>query len=502
MTAQSIKTQPMDFSRSATNQKIKALPNHDGFDVIMENNWKTNMTDKDKPITKQKSVMTKVKEVTEKVIKNQSKVNQDMNSSPVSKEELVTGDKGSLKKDILADETLIPEEQLLVILGTIQQAIMDVLNIDMEELNKQMDDLGIETTDLLNPESLRQLVLNSNGESEITAFLTDEHLAKSMNELLENVDAILTDAGIELSEDGLKAFVEKVHNLMSDNEEDLDEIPHNSQQLEEDFSSISTTNEESQALDTSIVQDVMSDNPSAFDNIAEKTVRQEIKTEHTSKAEMDNKVADAIESKAPNGVETRELEFSQADQDDNNSNEMNPNNQLDGFINQMINATQKTGRGDFDINDVEITEFREIANQIIKGIKVTAVKDQASMELQLNPENLGKVNLSVQSKDGILTAQFIVNNDKVKEAIESQMVVLKDSLEQQGLKVETIEVAVANYSFDQRHESNSSEAFKEQEQTRRKITLDEAIDFTEIPQDEETIDNLNNDLGNQIDYTA
>lgn len=514
MTAQSVKNQTMDFTRAATNQRVKASPSSAGFDQVMDKNLKTNVVNKDKPINKQKTTNSdnvidkkqekafkaKVKEVVDEVIRGQSKVRPDINPEPVSNiEEIGLQDKVIPDDGNLMDETdkdLIGEDQLLAILGSIQQAIMDVLNIDMEELAKQMDDLGIVTADLLNPETLRQLVLNSSGKSELTAFLTDEHLAKSMNELMNNVDTILSDAGIDLPEDELKAFAEKLHNIMTGNNQDLDEIAHNSQQLEEDIS------KEIQVTDEGLVQDVMRNNALFTDDPIGKNLGQQRRTEQEPNSQSDNKAADIAESKATNGVETRELEFSQADQDDDNSNEMNPNNRFDGFIDQMINASQKTQQVDFVGNEMQITEFREIANQIIEQIKVTVVQDQTSMELQLNPENLGKVNLSVQSKDGVLTAQFVVNNDIVKEAIESQMIDLKNSLEQQGLRVETIEVTVANYSFDQRHESNSSSASKEQQQTRRKITFDEAVNMSELGQDEEIIGNISRELGNQIDYTA
>src|SRR5690606_38782766 len=98
-----------------------------------------------------------------------------------------------------------------------------------------------------------------------------------------------------------------------------------------------------------------------------------------------------------------------------------------GFVNQMVEVTQRTqmdGAG----NTVQVTELREIANQIIEQIKVVVSQDHTSMELQLNPENLGKVNLSIQSKDGMMTAQFVVENELTKEAIESQMFTLKNTL--------------------------------------------------------------------------
>ena len=70
------------------------------------------------------------------------------------------------------------------------------------------------------------------------------------------------------------------------------------------------------------------------------------------------------------------------------------------------------------------------------------------MELQLQPENLGKLNLVIASRDGIITAQFMAENDVVKSAIENQIVMLKDNFEQQGLKVEAVEVMVQTHGFE------------------------------------------------------
>ncbi len=74
---------------------------------------------------------------------------------------------------------------------------------------------------------------------------------------------------------------------------------------------------------------------------------------------------------------------------------------------------------------------------------------------------MGKVNLSVVMKEGVATANFIVQNEMVKEALQSQMQVLRDNLEQQGLKVESIEVTVAEYGFEQSTNPNGYEAKKD-----------------------------------------
>ena len=72
----------------------------------------------------------------------------------------------------------------------------------------------------------------------------------------------------------------------------------------------------------------------------------------------------------------------------------------------------------------------------------------SSIEMQLNPENLGKVILHIESKAGVITAQFTAQNATVKQAIESQMASLRANLEEQGVKVEKVEVEVSTRAFE------------------------------------------------------
>ena len=51
------------------------------------------------------------------------------------------------------------------------------------------------------------------------------------------------------------------------------------------------------------------------------------------------------------------------------------------------------------------------------------------LEMSLNPESLGKVNLNITSKDGVMTAQITTQNEVSKEALESQLQILKDNIE-------------------------------------------------------------------------
>jgi flagellar hook-length control protein FliK len=125
------------------------------------------------------------------------------------------------------------------------------------------------------------------------------------------------------------------------------------------------------------------------------------------------------------------------------------------------------------------------------------------MELQLNPENLGKVNLSIQSKNGVLTAQFVVQNEISKEAIESQMHILRESLNEQGIKVEAIEVTVSNYTFDQTNQENGqNQASSQKNNSGKTITLEEALNMVDNPEEVIDTDDVTDIIGSQVDYTA
>jgi Flagellar hook-length control protein len=182
--------------------------------------------------------------------------------------------------------------------------------------------------------------------------------------------------------------------------------------------------------------------------------------------------------------------------------DMNASDQFQTFIDNMVNSSQKV-QTDFNRNMAQVTELRDIANQIIDKIKVSVTQDKTSMELSLNPDHLGKVNLSVQSKDGIMTAHFIVQNEISKEAIESQIHTLRDTLNNQGIKVEAIEVTVSANAFEQNGNQNSENQSEEQKNhSGRKISFDDAVNMTEETEAENEAQDLSGALGSVVDYTA
>ena len=128
------------------------------------------------------------------------------------------------------------------------------------------------------------------------------------------------------------------------------------------------------------------------------------------------------------------------------------------------------------------------------------------MEIQLNPENLGKLHLTVTSRDGVMMAQLTAQDEAVKKAIESQISILKENLNNQGLKVESVEVTVESHAFEQNQNSEQSSGQNADagSNRRRHLNLDSLMGLNEdeLSQDEQRVMDLFKSEGSSVSYTA
>ncbi len=62
---------------------------------------------------------------------------------------------------------------------------------------------------------------------------------------------------------------------------------------------------------------------------------------------------------------------------------------------------------------------QDVINQIVESARVILTEDKTSMELQLNPQNLGKIILKVTEQEGAVTAKIMTQNAVVKRGIRS-----------------------------------------------------------------------------------
>ena len=151
----------------------------------------------------------------------------------------------------------------------------------------------------------------------------------------------------------------------------------------------------------------------------------------------------------------------------------------------------------------------QIMEQIVQRMRVTISDNISSMEMQMNPENLGKVYVNISSEDGIVNAQFRATNEVVKEALEAQLATLRENLNQAGVKVDAIEVTIASHEFERNLEQNNQNsdeqmnAQEEQTKKRRNLTVDSLDELTGMMTEEETlVAQIMKDNGNSVDFIA
>ena len=102
---------------------------------------------------------------------------------------------------------------------------------------------------------------------------------------------------------------------------------------------------------------------------------------------------------------------------------------------------------------------------------------------------------------GITTATLFVENEMAKQALESQMLTLKQNFQEQGLKVDAVEVTVSNFNLESEGQQMAENGQSEQRQsggrsrTGKGETQAPAEEMQESPRERR-------DINSTVDYTA
>lgn len=150
-----------------------------------------------------------------------------------------------------------------------------------------------------------------------------------------------------------------------------------------------------------------------------------------------------------------------------------------------------------------------IMDQIMEFMKIQVGDGITRLEMQLQPESLGTVQVQIAAKDGVITAQFTAQNEMVKNALESQMIQLKDTFDAQGIKVDSIEVAVQSQAFDRNlHQGRGQQGSNSQEsKTSGRVrrlnlnALEEGMDEI-LDEADQLAAQMMEQNGNTVDYTV
>ena len=216
----------------------------------------------------------------------------------------------------------------------------------------------------------------------------------------------------------------------------------------------------------------------------------------------------------------------------NAQNQPNSNTNSNAQHNTAFTANQPTQpvvnemRSEADVRPASYTtpvniDTQDIMRQMVSGVRTAVTERITTMEMQLNPENMGKMTVRVSSEEGQVTAHINLENENVRTAMENQMGILKANLEAQGIKVNEVTVTADAHEFERNLEegqeasmtdtgAGNSGAFQEEEEGRRRgghlgnidmRTLDDG-GLANLTEDERLAAHIMREQGNTISINA
>ncbi len=337
------------------------------------------------------------------------------------------------------------KEDVAQAVSDIKDKIKETMDVSDEDIENAMEQLGIGIVDLLDPQSVTDLVIALSGNSDSLEFLTDASAVANLEDIINTVDEVTQNLTETYNID-----ITSVKDIVKDFENDSDEAVASEQPVNKQI----TDYQDDKQNEKAVTEDTKE---SITDVIAEKT---EVKSEAAFTDEKKNDSDTHLQDKNNDGIEKITSDMTQS---------------IQKAFSEVVDETSA-------VNEVDIVR------QVVEQIKVTTTQQLSSIEVMLNPENLGKVHVAVIAKQGIVTAQLTAQNEQVKAALENQMTALKEQFNNQGVKVEAVEITVQSHGFEseQNLEGNNSNQAQQEKKSHRKLDLSslEGLDESDMTSEE------------------
>lgn len=450
---------------------------------------------------------------------NEVNLNKDV-TSDVSKTKTVVATNAGSNKNIKTaeasgqeteslDEEKIKDlaEEISEITNQIVDKIKSEFEVTDEEIEEAMEVLGLTIADLTKPAELRNLLMELTGTTDSIELLTNVELYDSVKEVTDFASNLFTEVAKDFS-----LSTEQLTEMINTEsfEEALNEV---------DVSA--TSNETETEADAEVVSEVTVDKTTdaalAFEN-SDKANANETKPVESNNSNESEEVPIDTEKKAPDKIEKPESFTQSSLMNDEAMNERSENRKsfnFDSSKNQEFTFNQTQAVTNQTVNTVgdiveTVTSYTtgadtdNIMRQVTDYVKVHISEDVTKMEIELHPASLGTVNMQINSQNGQITAHLTVQNELVKSVLETQMIKLQETFDEQGTKVSAIEVTVAEYSLNSQSDNNYSEERNGRNYGSKKkgINLNEIGSLDELDEEEQLEAKVMEMNGSSVNYTA
>ena len=415
-----------------------------------------------------------------------------------------------------ADTALAEKVQALT--KDVKNVVQETMDVSEEELTQAMELLGLSDIDLLQPQNLMQLVGQLTGSEDVSALLTND----GVQQLMQDVAALFADF--------------QQQNGMSSNDfsDLLTQLSMNIDELEEQIRSQLGIADDTQvdvqpdALTEQVMQDALHPEQKdaqtgVFSSALQQTGEQSAQVQTNGQANVSQDADVTVQQVTPL---TEEAAAQTTGGETGSMTDSSPDTQTDQGFDEQMDLTDESQHVMYQdqtapntqsvVQTTEVPQadtmirYESLMNQMEGLARAFASAEGTTLQMQLNPESLGRLVLTVTEKHGNVTAQITATNEQVKEALQAQMAELHATLQAQGIKVEAVEVTVATHEFEQNldgnaqmQEQNDSQSGNRSNGGRRNLdqsTL-EGIGG-QLTEEESLAAQMMRDNGGSVDYTA
>ncbi len=422
-----------------------------------------------------------------------SKLNETTDDSKLQKEEFGSQISEKIKsKDSKTVDEVVVTESIENFNEEIVSILCETLHVSPEELLAGMQELGLTIEDLLQPSNLANLFVAFGDDVTVPDILMSEEFQMVRTQVEQMLATMAKELDIPMEE--LVEIIENFENHMN--------------------SKVGTdeSGKKQAMVEVVDVKQEETANLSKTENVEtteETTVHEENEpmNKQSDNSLMGGEEGNHETNEKMNAQKTNETEF-----------KVHTDGQNDSIFKEFSTQTLRanvitTPEGTMIQETVKIVDLQNLVSEITEYVRLTSGNDFSKIEMQLNPENLGKMIVEVTSNHGEVTTKIIAQTQAGKEAVETNLANIRTNLEQQGVKVASVEVTVESHAFEQNLQGESSkeqeQLLREQQQENKKhqmnlnlneLTLD---DLAGLMSEEEMITvRMMRENGNKIDLTV
>lgn len=386
----------------------------------------------------------------------------------------------------------------------IVEKVTDDLDISEDELNNAMQLLGLTAMDLLNPANLAALYCEVTGSvSDPQALVLNADFTALFNDMSqiasENAAQLDLLSQLTASDDG------EILNADIISSDDTTDTTESAGSVNTPGKTADTSYDDTAALGQNI-NDTADEAVKVYDgstqdgsyqNTDEGTASGETGNGVTSDQNTDKSQTKVQADSSLDNSDERVLQHEDVAHSDNSALHVSVSEQLN--TDTSFELSQSQNRSRIDTTD--------IIRQIVDSISISNTTEESAIELQLTPESLGRMYINVSQKNSEITARIAVSNEAVKEALQTQMVNLKEALNNSGIRVNEVEITVASHEFERNLEQGAANDSRQQESTNSyngSNSSDRGIDSDMMQEraDERLVTQIMRDNGNSVDFTA